>query len=141
MDRSGTSPEKTPKKQKVRNDKGTHRKRKEFEVYASFIALTLKERQEQFGFYTDQEFARAHRINAGTLSEWKRDLKLWELRDKHMTAFKQFTAQVLEGVRNRATNQGDPAAAKIWLQFVEGWNPSEKAQIEVTIPGQIDAFL
>jgi hypothetical protein len=132
------------KNTKPRADKGTHRDhknlQKEFELYALFLALTVKERMDQFNFYTDAEFAKKYRIAPSTLSTWKRDNKLWEERDKSLVMLKQYTVQVLEGLRNRAISQhGGSADAGLWLRYVERWNPKTElsASIELT-GGEID---
>lgn len=94
---------------------------KEFKMFAAFLACTMGERREKFGFTSDKEFAAKFKLSHDTLTEWKKRDDLWELRDKNLVMLKQFTLEVLEGVRNKAI-MGDPRAAEIWLMFVEKWN-------------------
>jgi hypothetical protein len=128
------------KNTKSREDKGTHRDhknlQKEFELYALFLALTIKEKVDRFNFYTDEGFAKKYRIAPSTLSAWKKDSKLWEERDKSLVALKQYTTQVLEGVRNRAMSpQGRSADANLWLRYVEKWNPKTELSADIELTG------
>lgn len=129
-----TTKKKTRKNTKPRADKGKHHKDSEFNLFALFIAQTTDERMTTFGFYRQDEFAKKHHIDPTTLVAWKKDPNFWKLRDENMVMLKQFTVQVLEGIRNRATNQGDANAGKLWLKFVEKW--SEKVEVSVVDAGE-----
>jgi|GEM_PF-2001331 hypothetical protein len=133
------------KNAKPRADKGTRRDhknlQKEFDIYALFLAMTTKERFDEFGFYTDADFAQKHGIAPSTLSRWKSDDKLWARRDESLIMLKQYTIQVLEGVRNRAMSKtGGSADAALWLRYVEKWNPKVELSAGIELTGGTEDF-
>ena len=114
--------------------------RKAFEAYAQFIALPTNEQQEAFGYVTDQAFARAHKLGKNTLTRWKTYDELWTLRDLTLQGMKRYTAQIMEAMRNKAIKEGDPAAAKLHLQFIEKWNPKVEVGASIELIGGEEDF-
>jgi uncharacterized protein YjcR len=103
--------------------------------------MTTKERFDEFGFYTDADFAQKHGIAPSTLSRWKSDDKLWARRDESLIMLKQYTIQVLEGVRNRAMSKtGGSADAALWLRYVEKWNPKVELSAGIELTGGTEDF-
>lgn len=131
--------EKMTKSDHVVKHRARHNKEIEFREFALFLALTLQERQDIFGFYTQQEFQKKYKVAAKTLLRWKLDPRFNELHESYLSSHRQFAAQVLEGLRNKATTEGNSDAARVWLQFVMGWVPNEKREVVVETP-KVDAF-
>ena len=119
---------------KTRSDKGTHRKQATFEVYGFFLSLPSPERQEEFEFYTDKGFAKKYKVTSETLTAWKKDDALWEIRNEHMSAFKKHTADVLAALGRKALKRGDAFEVLTWMKLVEGYN--EKTGLDITSKGK-----
>lgn len=110
------------------------RKDAEFEYFALFTALPMKERKEIFGFQTAIQFGKAYKVNPCTLSEWKWDPKFYELRDKYLIHFKQHTAEVLRSLTDRAKRTGEAFHVLTYMKLVEDY--SEKTGLDLTTKGQ-----
>lgn len=106
------------------------KKQREFELYGLFLALPREEREEIFGYHTDQGFCKQHKVSPWALVDWKSKPELWEIRDKHFSVFKKYTADIISAVRNNVLRKGDAQGGKLFLQFVENW--SEKQKVEET---------
>jgi hypothetical protein len=111
-----------------------------FKEYAQFISLPTNEQQEMYGYVTDLAFAKAHNVTNWTLTQWKKTDELWKLRDEGMQAMKRYTPQVMEAIRNKAMREGDPAAAKLHLQFIEKWNPKVEVGASIELIGGEEDF-
>jgi hypothetical protein len=132
----------SPKNKKQRSDKGKpkERNRKTFEEYARFISMPSNEQQELYGYITDQAFAAAHKITNWTLTQWKKTDELWKLRDEGLAGMKRYTPQIMEAMRNKALREGDTAAAKLHLQFIEKWNPKVEVGASIELIGGEEDF-
>ncbi len=130
------------KNNKKRKDSNKARipNRKAFEAYAQFIALPTNEQQEVFGYVTDQAFARAHKLGKNTLTRWKTYEELWTMRDLTLQGMKRYTAQIMEAMRNKAIKEGDAAAAKLHLQYIEKWNPRVEVAASIDLTGGDEDF-
>ena len=126
-----TKPKKAAKKEQRK--RGAYR-RAEFEKYALFTALPKKDRTDFFGFHTDQDFAAEFDLNAGTLTDWKTDPKLYEARDDFMIHFKKHTANIIGKLAERTEKSGDAFAAMTFMKIVEGW--SETSKVDITSKGK-----
>ena len=106
----------------------------EFERYGLFMALPMEERKEIFGFTQDQQFAKAYGVSKQTLSEWKWDPKLWDVRDKYLIVFKKYTARIIAALGKRAERTGEAFHSLSFLKVVEGF--TEKTGLDLTSKGQ-----
>lgn len=106
----------------------------EFEEYALFMALDRQARKEAFGFDTDAAFAKEKNLHPGTLTDWKYNEKLWEMRDKHLVHFKKFTADIIGKLANRAARTGEAFHTLTYMKLVEGF--SEKSGLDITSKGK-----
>jgi len=102
----------------------------EFEEYALYLALPREERMILFKGHTDAFFSRKYKVNKSTLTEWKKKEELWKLRNSHLKILKQYTIDVLRGLRNKAIQKGDAAEVKLWMQLIEEWVEKEKLKVE-----------
>lgn len=132
--KSGPKKKKAPKVGEGKQPPHGNRKLHEFEKYALFIALPAADRKEFFGIYTDRQFGKKFGVNAGTLSEWKWDPKLWEARDKYMIHFKKHTAKILGALAKRAERTGEAFHTLSYMKLVEGF--TEKSGLDLTSKGQ-----
>lgn len=114
-------------------DRGVYKQR-EFEDYAFFMALDRKDRKEAFGFDTDAAFAKDRGLHPGTLTDWKYNEKLWELRDKHLIHFKKYTANIIGKLAARAERTGEAFHTLTYMKLVEGY--SEKSGLDITSKGK-----
>lgn len=98
----------------------------EFKRYAYFISRTREERDQEFGYHTDQGFAKQFKMQPAALSDWKLREDFWKEHDKHMARFKGAEADVISGVVRRAANGEKIGAqdAQLYLRYVKGWNPA-----------------
>lgn len=112
----------------------THVKVTEFENYALFLALPLADRKEVFGATTDLQFAKKFNLNNATLSRWKFEPELWEIRDKYLLHFKKHTGKVLGALAKRAERSGEAFHVLSFMKLVEGWQ--EKSGLDLTSKGQ-----
>jgi len=138
-------PKKSKNKTKTKSkqiQKNQPYKLSEFEEYAFFLALPRDERKKLFGFHTDIDFSEEWGVDNSTLSEWKKDDKLWELRNTYLKRFKQYTADVLSGLRNRAAKEGKASEVLAWMKIVEGWKEEQdinvKGDLKITKVSIID---
>ncbi len=106
----------------------------EFEQYALFLSLPKKDRKLEFGFDTDKDFAKEFEMNAGTLSEWKWDAKLWEKRDEYLLRLRKHTADILEAVAQRAIKSGDSFHALNYMKMVEDY--TDRTGLDLTSKGK-----
>jgi hypothetical protein len=101
----------------------------EFENFAFFLALPKDERKKVFGFYTETDFCKHFKINRTTPVEWKKQDKLWRLRDKYLINFKQYTPEVLNGLRKKA-KEGRAPEVMAWFKIVENWREKNVIDVE-----------
>lgn len=139
---SAKSHSRTRKKQKVRSDKGIPQPRNTaaFKEYATFISLPTDEAIKIYGYVTDLAFAEEHKVSNKTLTAWKKMDELWKLRDEGIQGMKRYTPQIMEAIRNKAIREGDPAAAKLHLQFIEKWNPKVEVGASIELIGGEEDF-
>ena len=124
---------------KPRSDAGTHLKNVEFELYAFFLSLPAQERNEEFGFSKDIDFGGKYKINPATLTEWKKDDKLWDIRNHHMKALRRHTVNILAALARKATKRGDAFEVMTWMKLMEGW--TDKSGLDLTSKGdKIEGF-
>ena len=122
-----------------RKGKPTMKNRKTFEEYARFISLPTDEAMKLYGYCTDQEFIKAHKLGKNILTAWKSMEELWTLRDITMQGLKRYTTQIMEAMRNAAL-KGDTAAAKLHLQYIEKWNPKVEVAASIDLTGGEEDF-
>ena len=106
----------------------------EFRQYGLFMALPGEERMEIFGFKTDKDFAAKFKIHPGTLSDWKYEEELWEIRDSYLIQFKKHTADIIAALAKRAKKSGEAFHSLTFLKVVEGF--TEKTGLDVTSKGK-----
>ena len=111
---------------KLENSKIT--KKVEFEKYGYYLSLSSDEREKIFGFHTDGGFAKKFKVSQETLVTWKDSDNLWEIRDRHLRHFKQYTANIYRALYGGAMERKSAAEIKLWLQAVEGWKESVKTE-------------
>lgn len=116
---------------KVRKKERT--KRVEFELYASFLALATDDKDKIFGFHTDEDYAKKYKVSRTTLSEWKMDDKLWELRDRHMKKFKEYTPNVLKYLYAGMALKKSAPEAMAWFKLVERYVEKNETKHTVDI--------
>lgn len=126
------------KLQKPRCDKGQRYKENEFERYGFFLSMPVKERMEEFGFYTDKQFADFYKMNNATLTEWKKDERLWSIRNEHLKGMRKYTASIIAALAKKAMEQGDASEVTQWMKIIEGW--TEKSGLDITSKGQSLTF-
>lgn len=110
------------------------RKPEEFRQYALFLALPTEDRKTIFGFTTDKQFGDKFDIHPGTLSEWKWNEDLWEIRDQHLIIFKKHTADIINALAKRAKRTGEAFHSLSFLKVVEGF--TEKQGLDITSKGR-----
>jgi hypothetical protein len=98
------------------------------------MALPIEERKEIFGFTTDKQFAAHFKIHPGTLSEWKWETDLWEIRDQYLIVFKKHTAEIIAALAKRAKRTGEAFHSLSFLKVVEGF--TEKSGLDITSKGK-----
>jgi hypothetical protein len=111
-----------------------HNKMREFEIYASFLALPHDERKEVFTFVTDTEFSKKYNVAQKTLSLWKKDDKLWEARNQYLKGFKKYTANVLRYLYAGMAEKKSASEAMAWFKLVEGYKEKDENRGRVNIP-------
>ena len=117
---------------KMRNPKESDNRRRikktEFEEYAHFLALPSYEREEVYGFHLDSDFAVKFRVSKDSLTDWKDDDRLWELRNKHMKRFKRYTPDIYMALGKGAIERKSASEVMAWAKLVEGWKESVKTE-------------
>jgi len=98
------------------------------------MALPTEERKEIFGFTTDTQFAKEYDLENSTLSRWKWEPELWEIRDEYLVVFKKHTAEVIAALAKRAKRSGEAFHALSFLKVVEGF--TEKTGLDITSKGK-----
>lgn len=110
------------------------RKPEEFRQYGLFMALPAEERKEIFAFTTDKQFADHFKVNPATLSKWKWEPELWEIRDQYLIVFKKHTAEIIAALAKRAKRTGEAFHSLSFLKVVEGF--TEKSGLDITSKGK-----
>lgn len=106
----------------------------EFEIYASFLALPDDKKKEIFGFITDIEFAEKYKLSNQTLSRWKKDDKLWDMRDEHLKEFRKYTANVLRYLYAGMAEKKSASEAMAWFRLVESYTDKAEVNGKINIP-------
>jgi hypothetical protein len=70
-------------------------------------------------------------LHKNTVQKHVRSMKFEPLK----SPFRLLTPAVLEAIYKRVVNTGDPVAAKLWLQVMEGWK--EKSEQDVKHTGNV----
>ncbi len=97
-------------------------------AFALFWALPECQRQRQ------KDFSYMWDVSERTLSQWKHHPKIQKLRNKFMqNVLVEKTPLVLEALfqatqrLHKVTGLVDVKAIRLWLEYVEGWNPKQEA--------------
>ncbi len=97
--------------------------------------------KELEGIKTQTQFAQRFGIkDLGTLTDWNRKIDWEAARNRYLgqivMRYKEYTVQVLEALRMKAIGKksGASSSAKLWLQFVEGWDPRGPRKIVAVCP-------
>ena len=70
-------------------------------------------------------------VAPATLSDWKRQAGFWdEVREKVDERVKEDHADVLGSVL-RSARDGEVAAQKLYLEYVHGWAPKQKHEVDM----------
>jgi hypothetical protein len=109
-------------------------KPEEFRQYGLFMALPIEDRKDVFGFTTDKQFAEHFKVQTSTLSRWKWEEDLWEIRDQYLIVFKKHTAEIIASLAKRAKRTGEAFHTLSFLKVVEGF--TEKTGLDVTSKGK-----
>ncbi len=100
----------------------------EFELYGSFLALPTDDKDKVFGFHDDAGFSIKYKVSRPTLSEWKQDDRLWEIRDKYMKKFREYTPNVLKYLYKGMAEKNGAPEAMAWFKLVEKY--TDKTEIK-----------
>jgi uncharacterized protein YjcR len=80
---------------------------------------------------TQEELAQGLGVAPATLSDWKRQTGFWdEVREKVDECVKEHHADVLGSVL-RSARDGEVAAQKLYLEYVQGWAPKQKHEVDM----------
>lgn len=102
----------------------------EFIEFARFIAYPQVLQESEFGFHTEEGFAKANHVDHSTLVEWKKTEEFWDERDKWMRLWgKRQTPEVLRGVQRNAIKDGNAAGAKLHMQIFEDFKERSETDI------------
>lgn len=71
-------------------------------------------------------------LNRETVAKYRREIDI----SQFFPTLRTRTLEILEGIAQKAI-KGDAAAAKIWLQFVEGWKEEVKAANSHTLSPEV----
>lgn len=90
----------------------------EYEQFILWVATPKQLRVPK----TQHELARDFGVGEDTLSEWKNRFDFTKkVADKVKEFSKDKTTDVIHALYSRILRNGDPAAVRLWLQYVEGW--------------------
>lgn len=107
----------------------------EYYKFVEFMATPDPMRIQTFGYSTQIEFQKEHKVSGDTLARWKYDTNFKEdVRRKITEWSSDKTPNVIANLYNACTKKNpDSKALKLWLQYVEGFSEKteEKKVLEV----------
>ena len=97
---------------------GRSLKKAEYYLFVQFVAEPKAFRELK----TQIEFQEKYNVSHSTLANWKQDPMFWEEVNQAIKEWaSEKTPDVIAAVYARIRKTGDPAAAKLWLQYTQGW--------------------
>ena len=104
----------------------------EYRKYILFSATPNQFREKEFGYKTNEGFAKDNHISQRNLMLWRLRDDFWPQVNTAMNAYlKQFTPSVMGAMLKNIENNGDAPEVKLWHQLVEGW--SEKTDTSLSM--------
>jgi len=111
----------TTKKPKDTPPKNPYKKG-DYKEFVKFYALPSIFREEQFGFKTEQDFAKHFKIGQDTLVDWKKKEEFVKDVDEQLKKWgADKTPEVIAALLKTIEADGKAAEVKLWLQFIKGW--------------------
>ncbi len=105
----------------------------DYREYIRFIAFPKALREKEFGFKNDDEFAKDKKINAGTLSVWKKSVNFWDdVKAQWKKWGRNRTPDVILGLYGKAVREGNAAEALAWMKIVEDWKEKTETEFSMT---------
>lgn len=90
----------------------------EYYLFVKFIATPKHFRDLK----TQLEFQIQYNVAHSTLANWKKDPNFWEDVNRAIKEWaKEKTPDVIAAVYARIMKTGDSMAARLWLQYIQGW--------------------
>ena len=90
----------------------------EYYLFVQFVATPKHFRDLK----TQLEFQIQYNVAHSTLANWKKDPNFWEDVNRAIKEWaKEKTPDVIAAVYARIMKTGDPMAARLWLQYIQGW--------------------
>ena len=98
--------------------------------FIRFTALLRVFREKEWGFNSDDGFAKKFKLNTCTLCAWKKDPEFWEaIRDTLKLWGKDRIPDVIAGMYKKAISDGNATEVKLWLQYFDDWK--EKSEVNI----------
>ncbi len=123
-------PSKSKKPNRTKPNKPKPYKESDFKEFVRYSAFPQVLREDEYGYYTDDAFARAHKMSRTTLFEWKKSDRFWdEIKETLKEWGRTKTPDVIMGLYRQAVRGGKAAEAKLWLQYFEDFKEGNETTL------------